>query len=54
MPADEPAAASIPPPAPHRRICPVPGAKITPHELRKPISRRNRIRASRQVRIVKQ
>jgi hypothetical protein len=54
MLADAPAAglnpaASAAPPA-----CPVPGAKITPPELRKPISRRNRMRASRLVRTVKQ
>jgi hypothetical protein len=53
MLAGEPAAASIPPPPPHRRACPVPGAKTAPHELRKPISRRNRMRASRQARIAK-
>jgi hypothetical protein len=54
MLADEPAAGLNPAAGAAPPDLSGPGAKITPHELRKPISRRNRIRASRQVRIVKQ
>jgi hypothetical protein len=43
-----PAAGAAPPDLPGSR------RQDTPHELRKPIGRRNRMRASRQVRIVKQ